>query len=982
MRSRLLFWMMMVLTGPGLMAQDMSRAWADSVLQTLSMEEKIGQLFMLATFSNQSEKDYAYVERMVRNQHLGGLIFMQGTAQKQVELINRYQKVARLPMLIAQDAEWGLGMRLKKTPSYPKNMTLGAIAEDSLLYLMGQQMARDLRLAGITMNFAPVVDINNNVANPVINYRSFGENRFNVARKGIMLSQGLQAGGVIGCAKHFPGHGDTDTDSHYDLPVIPHDLNRLDTMELYPFAQMAKAGVPAIMVAHLFVPALDNTPEQPTTLSPKVIQGVIREKLDYDGLVVTDALNMHGVTKFNGPGETALKAFMAGNDILLFPRDIPKAASLIKEKIEAGEIPPGELDIRVRRILLAKYGLGLHHNRPVPQDSIAQKLADPMGIALRRRLYEAAITLPQNKGRLIPLRDLDQTKVAYVQIGRGSASTFQKRLESYTSVRTFYASSTFSAAERTKLLRELRPYDVVIVGVMGMKQRLKSRFGVSPGTEAFVKQVAQTRKKQILTLFGNPYALRYFGSETATVVAYEAASAAQEAAAAAIFGGIPITGRLPVSASEIFPEGAGEQVRQAVRFGFANPEEVQMSSPVLKDIDSLAEHFIKEGAMPGCQILLMRGNRIVYAKGFGKTREDRKGAPIDPYNHIYDLASITKVAATTACTMYLVEQGKIDLDRPVAAYATRFAGSEVGQLPLRRLLQHNAGLPGWVPFYRETYEDPRRRQLDPDLYAYTAAEKSYYTISSGLYGKEALREQVWQTINDIEPRNTRGVRYSDIGMIIMGEVVASVAGMPLDELAQKLYYEPLGMNRTTFRPYEKGLTGWCPPTEADTMWRHSIVQGYVHDPSAAILGGVAGHAGLFSNIYDLAKMMLMLKNGGFYGRERFLRQETIDYYTQKQLSYSRKGLGWDKPEIMDPDASPVSRFASSQTFGHTGFTGTCVWVDPTFDLVYIFLSNRTFPFASNRKLLRENVRIQIMDKAYESIFAYQQPDWEAKRAQP
>ncbi|MEO1451906.1 MAG: glycoside hydrolase family 3 N-terminal domain-containing protein, partial [Bacteroidota bacterium] len=394
----------LVLTGPFSWAQTPAQAWADSVLQTLSLEEKIGQLFMLATFSNQGEKDYAYVERLVREQHLGGLIFMQGTPKKQVDLINRYQKKARLPLLIAQDAEWGLGMRLKNTPRYPKNMTLGAIAEDSLLYMMGQQMAKDLRVAGVTMNFAPVVDVNNNVGNPVINYRSFGENRFNVARKGIMLSHGLRDGGVIACAKHFPGHGDTDTDSHFDLPVIPHSLTRLDTLELYPFAQMAKAGVPAVMVAHLYVPALDSTPNQPTTLSPKVVQGILRDKLNFDGLVVTDALNMHGVTKYNAPGETALKAFMAGNDILLFPRDIPKAARLIKAKIEGGEIASGDLDQRVKRILRAKYGVGLRKQMVLPTDSIKAKLADPMGIALRRRLYEAAITLPKNNGRLIPLR--------------------------------------------------------------------------------------------------------------------------------------------------------------------------------------------------------------------------------------------------------------------------------------------------------------------------------------------------------------------------------------------------------------------------------------------------------------------------------------------------------------------------------------------------------------------------------------------------
>ncbi|MEM7655272.1 MAG: glycoside hydrolase family 3 N-terminal domain-containing protein [Bacteroidota bacterium] len=953
------------------LAQDQ---WVDSVLTNMSLEERVGQLFMLATYSNKDEREYQTVERLVREQHLGGLIFMQGTPESQLTLVNRYQQKAKVPLLMAQDAEWGPGMRLTNSPNYPRNMTLGAITDDSLLYQMGWQMGTELKRVGIGLNFAPVVDVNNNSRNPVINYRSFGENKFNVARKGIMLSQGMQDAGVLACAKHFPGHGDTDTDSHYGLPQITHDLTRLDTLELYPFVKLMDAGVQSVMIAHLHVPALDDKPNQATSLSRKVVYDLLRDSMGYDGLVFTDALNMAGVSAYAGPGEISLQAFLAGNDILLFPSSIPASARLIRNAIERGEISESDLNQRVRRILRAKYQIGLDAYVPLPKAGLEEAMNSPAHQLLRKQLYEAAITLAKNEHRIVPIRTLDQQKIAYVQIGGAANGVFVQTLKKYGEIQTFSLRRNATEGEKNQLLQRLLDFDLVITGVMGMSQRSSRNFGITQVTERFCREVGQSTAKSITVVFGNPYSLRSFGAEDVMLVAYEEEPEAQQAAATALFGGIRVTGRLPVTASEAFQEGQGEMIRQPVRFGFALPEEVGMDRYALNRIDSLANHYVDRMAMPGCQILVMRGDQIVYDKAFGRTEYGNRGQAVDPYLHTYDLASLTKVCATTLCAMRLTELGLLDLDAPLETYLPELKGSNKAELTARRLLQHNAGLPAWYPFYRETFSDINRGILDRRFYSYVPSRINHAQIAPALYGTPALKDTVMALIKAIPVKNTQRVRYSDLSMILLGLAIERISGRNLDELSQQWFFRPIGMNQTGYNPHKRNRVALCPPTEADTMWRHAIIQGYVHDPAAAILGGIAGNAGLFANIYDLAKLGLMLKARGIYGGEQFLRPETINYFTRKQLSYSRKGLGWDKPEY--ESSFPTSSFASSATYGHTGFTGTCFWIDPVSDLVFVFLANRTFPYASNRLLSRENVRIQIMDQIYASIYQYGKPELE------
>lgn len=949
-----------------------AQRWVDSVFNTMSLEEKVGQLFVVATYSNKEEEDYQKMESMVRRLHLGGLIFMQGDAISQVRLINRYQRAAKVPLFISQDAEWGLAMRLKKTPRYPYNMTLGAIQNDSLVYRLGRQMARDLKRAGVTMNFAPVLDINNNPQNPVINYRSFGEDKYNVARKGIMISNGLQDGGVIACGKHFPGHGDTGTDSHFALPVIKHDATRLDTMELYPFMKLSKRGIGAMMVGHLSVPALDDTPNRATTVSPLVVQGLLREKIGYKGLIITDALNMHGVSKYFPAGQVALNAYKAGNDLLLYPENIPLSIQNIKNAVKKGELSVEDLDTRVKRVLMSKYKSGLAKWRPISDKGISTYLFSKEGAILKRELYEGALTLAKNERLTLPLRGLEKRKIAYVQVGGSRSSTMLRTLMKYGEITPIYLPENFSSKTQGIVMKKLMGYNTVIIGVFGMNSRAKDNFGVDLGTRMISEQLSKLDKDVVLTLFGSPYALKFFGKEKAILMAYESVPEAQEAAAKAIFGGIKVNGRLPVTASEQFKAGSGRMILEPIRFGFSLPEQEGMDSRKLNEMDQLIETYIKKKAMPGASVLVMKGNNIVFEKGYGRVTYNPKDRKISPYIHTYDLASVTKVAATTVSVMYLAEKGLLDLDAPLVTYIPKLKGTNKAKLTIRRLLQHNSGLPGWLSVYQKTYSNTKKKTLDKKYYSFYPSRSHSQRIAPALYASSALNNLFWKSLKEAPLTRTTRVRYSDVGLILTGIAIENISKRSLEDLVAYIYYERLGMNRTMFNPHTKKKEKYCPPTEKDLNWRKAVIQGYVHDPNSAIMGGVAGHAGLFSNIYDLAKLMAMLKNGGVYGGQRFLKQGTVDDFTRQQLSYNRKGLGWDKPGLKRDNSSPTSRYASRQTFGHTGFTGTAVWVDPKYDLVFIFLSNRTFPNQSNRLLYRDNVRERVQDIVYKSIFAYKE----------
>lgn len=943
-------------------------AWARKMLDSLSLDEKIGQLFMIAAYSNKSEPHYAQIEKLVKDYHIGGLIFMQGGPGRQVNLINRYNKAARVPLLIAQDSEWGLSMRLDSTIRYPRNMTLGAIQDSMLIFEMGMEVGRQCRKVGVQVNFAPVVDVNNNPGNPVINDRSFGENPKNVAQKGIYMYKGMEYAGAIGCAKHFPGHGDTDTDSHHDLPVIKHNRARLDSIELYPFQELFRAGVPSVMVAHLYIPELDDTPNLASTLSPKIVTDLMRNEMGFKGLAFTDALGMKGVAKFWGEGEVDLKAFLAGNDVLLFSGNVPKAVEMIKKAVNEGEVTMKELNKRVLKILIAKEWCDLHETPKVPH-VVQDELNTPDAVVLKKRLYQSSLTVPLNRDDLLPLTNLGSKKIACVEIGSAD-QVFSQTLKKYTEVSAYTLPSSAETAEVTRLTAKLNDFNTVIVAVDDMSKYLGRGFGIKSSTKTLLKNLNTEDKKVILVLFGSPYALRYFGDEDAVMVAFENAEESKIAAAEGIFGAIPVNGKLPVSASDLFQEGMGVDNKAINRLEFGIPEAAGMDGKVLQRIDSIARDAVTMGATPGCAVLVARGNKIVYSKGFGTT-EYGGGQAIDPATTLYDLASVTKVAATTLTVMKLTSEGKIDPEESVAAYLSDFRGRNLSHIKVKNLLVHNAGFKSWIPFYRATFDGEDAKQLDKTIYSNVPDSTFCVPVVDGLYMCQQYKDTIWAKIIDSKVKTDSRVRYSDLSMIVMNKIIEAVTGTTLDKYVDSVFYKPMGMNNTSFNPAICQPGKLCAPTEVDDYWRHKTVQGYVHDQAAAMLGGVSGHAGLFSNVYDLAKIMYMVKNGGKYGEMEYFTPEIVERFTEKQLESSRKALGWDRPEPIASDHSPCGQYVSPRTYGHTGFTGIGVWVDPEWDVIYIFLSNRTFPKATNKKLIYENIRPKIQDVIYESIFAYE-----------
>lgn len=963
-----LLWVAMLCLGGATLAQPIvapdpfpvaSLSWAQTKLDSMTLEQKIGQLFMIAAYSNKSEQENAYIESLIREHHIGGLIFMQGGPRRQVHLINRFQAASGIPLLISQDAEWGNAMRLDSLLRFPRHMTLGAITNDSLLYLLGYQLGLQCRALGVTVSFSPVVDINTNPQNPVIGDRSFGENKFNVARKGGMLMKGLQAAGVLACAKHFPGHGDTNTDSHLDLPVVKHSSARLDTMELYPFISLANAGVGSMMVAHLYIPALDNTPNLASTLSPVVVQKLLKEKIGFKGLVFTDALNMKGVAKFWKPGEADIKALLAGNDVLLFSGDVAKAAAKIKEALSNGTLTMVQLNERVIKILRAKYMLGLRTWKPLPVPTV-NTINTTAVRQLRQTLFEASMTLLNNKDHLIPFKNLDKRSIAYVQVGKGDVS-FGSTLRKYTSVKKIKVDAAFS---QKNVIDSLSAYNTVIVGVYEMNRMSSGTWGITAGTVDAVKKLREQGKHVVVVLFGSPYAAYLFSGTDAILIAYEQDTDAEVAAAEALFGANPISGKLPVSSGAVFPSGSGVQVSGNGRFGFSEPIEAGMDAEWLAMIDSVATEIISTGAAPGLVVLALRGNRIIYDKGYGKT-EYFGGVKVDPYTTTYDLASVTKVCATTVAVMRLVQEKKIALNESLGKYLPEVRGTDKAGIRIRELMLHISGLKPFIPLYTETIT--KEKTWKDDFFADHPQKGYSVPICDGMYLKSAYQDTLWNRLVSSTLRKDKSMVYSDLSMIFMQKVVERVSGVSMDHYLDSVFYQPLGMDRSTFNPGLNRPDLVCAPTEMDQYWRMKKIQGYVHDQSAAMLGGVSGNAGLFSNAYDLAKLLLMLKNGGTYGNERFLHPEIIELFTRFHQKNSRRGLGWDKPDPTPGKISPVPDDAGLKTYGHLGFTGICVWVDPERDLIYIFLSNRTFPDASNSLLVKKGYRSIIHQYIYNSF---------------
>ncbi len=951
--------------------KDFRQVWADSVLQTMSIDEKIGQLFMVRAYSSNDESEKKKIQEQIEDYHIGGLCFFQGTADRQVELTSYYQSISPVPLMISMDAEWGPAMRLKTgTIDFPRQMTLGAIQDDRLIYQMGKEIARELKLLGVNVNFAPVVDINNNAANPVIGTRSFSENKELVSRKAYMYMLGLQSSGVMACAKHFPGHGDTNVDSHFDVPVLPFDTTRLKDQEMYPFRVLIDQGVQSVMIGHLVVPALDNTDKLPASLSPIVINGWLRTRLGFDGLVFTDALEMKGVTKNFKPGEIEVKALLAGVDVLLLPSDIESSVKKIRSALKSGLLTEDRIDESVLRILRAKYDLGLQVKPTTLTKSPA--LITDEGKAINELLVEKAITLVKNENNLIPIKDVSGS-FATLALGGNTKAGFQNRIDDYCKANHFVMADAGQDEDADNIMSSLSKYPVVIIGLTDMTNKRGDNYGISDADLQFINTLSG-RTKVILLVFGNPYSLSNFKSPAAIICAYDNDDEYQSAAAQAVFGGIPINGRLPVTAPP-YPFEAGIDVSQAIRVGFGLPETVGMSSAKLRELDQMAADVIRRRAAPGCQIVVIKDAKVVYNKAFGRYTYDPESAPVNPHT-LYDLASVTKIAATTISMMKLSENNQVDINGTLGQYLPFLKGSNKESMVIRSVMAHRAGLYPWIPFYQRTVVDNGHR-IRPSADIYDSHQSSKYAIhvANRLYMDTSYLDTMWRSIAECKNLLNTNYKYSDLGFIMLSRLIHNVSGETLDQYAMKNFYKPMGLKMMMFNPENKFPPTRIAPTEDDRYFRQQIVQGEVHDMAAAMLGGVSGHAGLFSNALDLGILMQMLLNKGEYGGTRYLQAATVKTFTTRFPTESRRGIGFDMKESDPGRIDNVTSLASNQTFGHLGFTGTAVWADPQSNLVYVFLSNRTFPSSHTNLLNKLNYRVKGHAIAYQAIKDFQPMDY-------
>ncbi len=947
--------------------EDRRTAWADSVLDSLTLDQKIGQLFMVAAYSNRDETHTQELERIIKNYQIGGLIFFQGGPHRQVRMLNRLQPQSKIPLLIGIDGEWGLGMRLDSTLSFPRQMLLGAIKQDSLIYAMGQEIGRQCRRVGVHVNFAPVVDINSNPLNPVIGTRSFGENKERVAQLGSAYMKGLQSQGVLANAKHFPGHGDTDTDSHKTLPTLSHNKARLSAIELFPFRALIQDSVESIMVAHLNIPAYDSTQNRPTTLSPSVVNGLLRDTLGYRGLVFTDAMNMKGLADNATAGAAEVQALLAGNDVLLYPLSIPKAIVAIKKALQDSLLTSKDLDDKVRRILRAKYFAGLHTGyRSIAEAGLQEELNAPNAKRLIERLHEQAVTIVKNDCDLLPLRQTDSLDMASLVIHQSANGTFQTTLSKYAKFSHHtITNKNSSAAFYDQVFEKLKNKDVVVVGLFGVNQyQVSSSMGIPVQARKFLDKLAR-ETKVVLVVFGNPYSLKFFEAQNYLVAAYTDAQVMQRAVPQVIFGAITNRARLPVTPSPGLPEGMGSDCAYIPRLRYTDvPEAVGVCSRTLQKIDEIAQEGIDKKAYPGCQVLAVKDGVVFFQKSYGTYTYE--GADTVTDRSVYDLASLTKVLATLPTVMQLVDQGKLNLDDLAAAYLPDLQESNKKNITIRQILLHQSGLPSHMPGWNETFA---RDDLFAQYYRPTCSADFGCEVTEDVYAPTDMENRLWEWVlkANLIKKGVNGFpyKYSDMGFFILKKVIEQITHQSLDYYTSQYLYGPLGLDALSYRPTDYMAKPRIVPTENDRFFRRSQVHGFVHDYSTAMIGGVSAHAGLFGTANDVAILMQMYLNGGSYAGQQYIESATIEQFSQKQNAQSRRGLGWDKPRV--GEQYPTSALASAHTYGHTGFTGTCAWADPRDNLIFVFLSNRVYPSSRYNRLASLRIRERIHTVLYEAI---------------
>ena len=939
--------------------QTNQKKWVDSIYNSMSIHEKVGQLFMVDVFSKDSKDKTDLINSLIKDYYIGGIIFSKGGPVRQAKLSNQYQKISKTPLLMAMDAEWGLAMRLDSTFAYPWNMTLGAIADNKIVYDIGKQIGAHVKRMGMHINFSPVVDINTNPNNPIIGNRSFGEDRDNVTNKALAYMRGMQSTGILANAKHFPGHGDTDLDSHKILPTISFTKKRLDSIELHPYKRLFQEGLSSVMVAHLNVPALEKRKKFPSSISKAIVTDLLQDDLNFQGLIFTDALNMKGASNFKKPGEIDLAAFLAGNDVLLISESIPKAHQLIVEAIRKGKISEERLSRSVKKILFAKYKVGLNNYQPIELNSLLSDLNTPYDVMLYEKAIENALTVLKNDRLIIPIRKIEKTKIAYVHMGDDTGTYFFNNLNKYAQVDWIKANSI------TEYKEKLKKYDLTIIGFHKSNANPWKEYKFSDHELTKLYEISRTNKV-ILDVFTRPYAIndiQSFSNINGILLSYQNSKISQELSAQLIFGSITAKGSLPVSIGNQFPVNTTNFTRLQKRLQYGTPESVGVNSTKLKNIDSLVNYGIKENMMPGAQVLVARKGKIIYNKAFGYHTQDKINKVSE--NDIYDLASLTKILATLPMVMKLVDDSTISLDTKISELLPEYFATNKENITVKEMLSHYARIKSWIPFYLETLDS--LNLPDKKYYSKSISKDFEIQVANDLYVRNDMKDSIYLKIKESELYDRLRYKYSDLPFYILKEFLERHHNKQFKDLVQNELYQSIGANHTTFLPLEKFTLDRIPPTEIDQYFRMQKIHGFVHDQGAALLGGVSGHAGLFSNANDIAKIMQMYLWNGSYGNYQYIKSETIDLFNSCNFCDVdvRRGVGFDKPQL--DDIGPTCGCISMNSFGHSGFTGTFTWADPDEEIIYVFLSNRTYPSADNKSIIENNLRSDIQGLIYESI---------------
>lgn len=924
--------------------------WATKNMLNLSLEEKIAQLFMVATWPEKNEKHQAEIEKLIRDHKIGGLIYFQGDRENTKASIIRMQKASKTPLLIGMDAEWGVAMRLKNEERFPYAYTLGTANDLELTKKIGAMMAEECRDMGIHINFAPVADVNSNPNNPVIGFRSFGENPAQVAKQVASFVEGMEGNGTMTSIKHFPGHGDTDKDSHYELPTVSHTIKQFNATDFKPFVAGIKAGTSSVMVGHLNVPALDNS-GTPSSLSKKVIQHYLKDSLGFKGLVISDALNMKAVADKYGKTEVVVKAFEAGCDILLYPESVEESIKAIADKVRSGAISEKEIDKRCMKVLMAKFH-AFFPSKPL------QKFTPGEVEWAKKQTYEKALTVIKNENNILPLNGASK-KTAIVSIGSNGAP-FKEMVDNFSTVSYF----RFDSAEDAhyKMEGKLKNFDVVITAFHTSSVRSSTYYGMSECWEDWMTTIPETAKS-IVVLFGNPVAFAQWEEikkQDAVIIAYENHPFVQDRAAQLIFGAIGSTGKMNFEVSKYLHVGKGIDLKPINILKYSQPEELGISSKKLAEIDALVENGIKKGAFPGCQVFVAIEGKIIYNKSFGTKTYNN----IDTVrnNDVYDIASISKIVGSTAALMRLQTEGKFSLDKKLGDYIPEVTQSTpYADIKLKDMLSHQAGLVAWIPFYKKTLVDGK---LNPEIYS-TEKKAGFETlVAENVWMKDSYVDTIYAQILNAK-LGAKKYLYSDLGYYFVKKIVEKESQKSFDQFLYTSLYEPMGLRNIRFKPLNYFPYQRIVPTENDMVFRKQIVQGFVHDPGAAMLGGVGGHAGVFANATDLGAMMQLFMNDGNYGNHQYIDAKVVQEYTKAQNPGNRRGAGFDRPTV--GNGGPSSSLVSQKSFGHSGFTGTFAWADPVYKVNYVFLSNRVYPNAENWKIRDMNIRSEVQRIIYEAI---------------